>query len=365
MKLLIVDDEPIVREGLKNNIDWEEMNLKVIGCAADGRSALELFAIEHADIVLTDIRMPFMDGLEMTKEVKKLDPLAVVILLSAYDDFKYAQQAIRLGAFDYILKPIDIDVLKSTVSLAVDKRIELLNKKKEILPPLNEKDLKFFKAEHYKYPMKLEDELSKAIKRGDSALALNIFNNIWNEFMYKGYSIDFIKRWGLELVAVITRSIIEIGENADILFKNSDPWKQISELQTKDKIREWMQNIIEVVCEYVYLSKNTKNKKLIEMAVKMIHENYSDGNISLNSIAEKLYITPNYLSTLFKNEMGITFSDYLTEYRIEKAKELLRDIRIKVYEISEAVGYTDSHYFSKIFKNMTGLTPKEYRESIV
>lgn len=365
MKLLIVDDEPIVREGLKNNIDWNNMNLEVIGCASDGRSALELFTLNRADIVLTDIRMPFMDGLEMTKEVKKVDPLTVVILLSAYDDFKYAQEAIRLGAFDYILKPIDIDILKTTVKRAVDKRREVLNKEKETLPLLNKEDLKFYKAEYFKYPLKLEDELAKAVKRGDSALAFNIFNNIWHEFIYKGYSVDFIKRWGLELVAVVTRSIIEIGENADILFKNTDPWKQISELKTKDKIHDWMQNIIEAVCEYVYLSKNTKNKKLIEMAVKMIHENYSDENISLNSIAEKLYITPNYLSTLFKNEMGITFSDYLTEYRIEKAKELLKDIRIKIYEISGAVGYTDSHYFSKIFKNMTGLTPKEYRESIV
>ncbi|AEM77977.1 response regulator transcription factor [Thermoanaerobacter wiegelii] len=365
MKILIVDDEPIVREGLKNNINWDEMNLEVVGSASDGRNALEIFTKSSIDIVLTDIRMPFMDGLELTRKVKEIDPLIIVILLSAYDDFKYAQQAIKLGAFDYILKPIDVDVLKQTVKRAIFKRKELLNKEKEILPSLNEEDLKFFKAEYSKYPLKLEEELSKAIKRGDKDSALNIFNNIWNEFQDKGYTEDFIKRWGLELVAIITRSLIEIGENADILFKETDPWRQISDLSTKEKLREWMENIIEVVCEYVSITKNSKNRKLVEMAIKLIQENYSDLNISLNSIAEKLYITPNYLSALFKGEMGVTFSDYLTAYRIEKAKELLKDVKIKIYEVAEAVGYTDQHYFSKVFKNITGFTPKEYREKVL
>lgn len=365
MKILIVDDEPIVREGLKNNVSWKDFDLFVAGCEANGKSALDVFKREVPDIILTDIRMPYMDGLELTREVKKIDPLVVVILLSAYDDFKYAQQAIRLGAFDYILKPIDIDTLKETVRRAVLKRKELLDKEKEPLPALNKNDLKFFKAEYYKYPLKLEEELSKAIKRGDKNLAVNIFDNIWGEFYEKEYSEDFIKRWGLELIAVITRSLVEIGENADVLFKETDPWRQISDMPTKDKLREWMKNIIEVVSEYVFLTKNSKNKKLVDEAIKLIQENYNDFNISLNNIAEKLYITPNYLSTLFKNEMGVTFSDYLMAYRIEKAKELLKDIKVKIYEVAEAVGYTDQHYFSKVFKNITGFTPKEYREKIL
>lgn len=233
MKILIVDDESIVREGLKNNINWQELNLTVVGCESNGKNAFEVFNRENPDIILTDIRMPFMDGLLLTKEVKKIDHSVIVILLSAYDDFKYAQQAIRLGAFDYILKPIDIDVLKQTIRQGVLKRKELLDKEKKPVPPLKEEDLKFL--------------------------------------------LD----------------------------------------------------------------------------------------ISLNSIAERLYITPSYLSALFKNEMGITFSDYLTEYRIEKAKELLKDVKIKIYEVAEAVGYTDQHYFSKVFKNITSFTPKEYREKIL
>jgi len=365
MKILVVDDEPIVREGLVKSVNWEFLGIEVVKDAKDGKEALKIFSESQPDIVLTDIRMPYIDGLELTKEIKKLDPFAVVILLSAYDEFMYAQQAVKLGAFDYILKPIDIDILMKTIKDAIDKRKELIEKNINNMPFLNKKDLKFFKAEHYKYPLELEEELSKAIKRGESELSLNIFNKIWDEFNDEDYSLDFIKRWGIELIALITRSIIEIGENADVLFKETDPWLQISSFTNKNDVYIWMKNLIEIICEYVAISKGSKNKKLIEQTLQIINIKYCDKDISLNSIAEMLYVTPNYLSTLFKIEMGITFSDYLLEFRVTKAKELLEDIKVKIYEVAEAVGYSDPHYFSKIFKNVTGFTPKEYREKIL
>lgn len=365
MKILIVDDEPMVREGLKIGIDWSEMGFEEVECASDGKSALQVFGEFKPDILLTDIRMPFMNGLELTQEVKKLDPIVVVILLSAYDDFKYAQEAIRLGAFDYILKPVDVDTLKEIVMRGIDKRIELLDACSKEIPQLKKEDLKFFKAEYYKYPLKLEEELSKAIKQGETKAAIDIFNKIWEEFENKRYTEDFIKRWGIELVAVITRSIIEIGESADVLFKETDPWKEICKLPTLEEIYRWMKNLIEVVCEYVNLTRSYKNRKIIEKALELIHENYKNPDLSLSSVANHLYITPTYLSMLFKSEVGINFSDYLTNFRVEKAKELLKDPRKKIFEVAEEVGYFDQHYFSKVFKRITGFTPKEYREKIL
>lgn len=362
MKILLVDDEPIVREGLKNGVDWNDMELQLVGCEANGQDALKTFIQEGADIVLTDIRMPFMDGLQLTREIKILDSTTIVILLSAYDDFKYAQQAIKLGAFDYILKPIDIQLLKLTIKKAISERKKILEKEKNTLPSLQERDLKFFNSQYFKNSLELETELIKALKRGDSETSVKTLNTIWNQFNIINYSIDFKKRWSLELIATITRVLIDIGENADVLFKETDPWKQICDKSTDDKLYNWIKSIIEVVCEYISISKNSKNRKLIDLAIQMIEENYSDLHISLNSIADKLYISPNYLSTLFKSEIGITFSEYLTSYRIEKAKTLLKDVKVKIYEVAEAVGYNDQHYFTKVFKNFTGMTPKEFKE---
>ncbi|WP_223156812.1 response regulator transcription factor [Thermosediminibacter oceani] len=365
LKLIIADDEPIVREGLKESVNWDELGLRVVGCARDGREALEIFTSCGCDVILTDIRMPFMSGLELTGRVKEIDPSVIVVLLSAYDEFRYAQEAIRLGAFDYILKPIDLDELKKTMEKAVRKKQEMLDSENRVIPQLNREDMEFFKPESSRFPLKMEEELAKAVKRADGPLALEIFQRIWDEFCSKNYSLEFLKRWGFELVAIITRSVIEIGENVDILFKNTDPWAEISRKKSKEELYGWMKDLIEIICECIGLNKNVRNKKLVEEVVRIIKENYHDKNLTLNSIAERLYITPNYLSTLFKTEMGQGFCEYLTEYRVERAKEMLKDVRLRIYEISDAVGYTDPHYFSKIFKSITGLTPREYREKIL
>lgn len=364
-KLLIVDDEILEREGLRDAIGWKDFGIERVECAENGQKALEMYPGYTPDIIITDIRMPFMDGLELTKNIREMDPSAVVILLSAYSEFKYAQEAIRTGVFDYILKPVEIDLLQDIIQRAVQFKLDAQEQMKKAIPVLSDEDYKNYRVDIYKNYLQLEEDLSKAVKRADGALATQFFQGIWTEFSDNQCSVDFIKRWGVELITLLTKAIIEVGENAEFIFSKADPVKQITDLQSKDNLYDYMKNIILETCQYIAANKSFKNKKLIDDVLKFVHAHYSDRSITLNKIAESIYVTPNYLSTLFKIEVGQGFSDYLTMYRIAKAKVLLKDLSLKIYDISDRVGYSDPHYFSKIFKIITGMTPKEYRDKIL
>lgn len=363
-KLLIVDDEVLEREGLKKLVNWNALGIELVGCAANGQAALEMYLLQHPEMVITDIRMPFMDGLELTKRIRAIDPSVIVILLSAYTEFEYARTAIRTGVFDYILKPIEIGILEDTVRRAVKFKTDHRQKIQEGFPLLNDQDNKNFKADVYAVFLELEDGLLKVVKRADGSEAVRIFEALWSEFAAKDCSLDFIKRWGLELYALLTKALIEVGENADLLFCHDDPAQRLVDLNSKDQLYDYFIRLLTQVCCYIDTNKSFKNKKIIDAVLKMIHAGYGDQDLSLNKIAETIYITPNYLSTLFKLEVGQGFSDYLTAYRIEKAKKLLKDLSLKIYDIAGQVGYADPHYFSKIFKIVTGMTPKEFRNQI-
>lgn len=135
-KVMIVDDNPLIRQSLRYTIEWEELQCRVIGDAGDGMEALECAKINPPDLLITDIKMPGMDGLELTKKMKELHPGVVVIIITGYEDFSYAQQAIKLGAFDLILKPIESEEIRKTVENGV-KEIVRLQEERNILKDRN------------------------------------------------------------------------------------------------------------------------------------------------------------------------------------------------------------------------------------
>ncbi len=366
LKLLIVDDENITREGLTHFINWNELNLELIGEAEDGRIALNIFEKNQADIVITDIRMPNMDGLELIKNIKSIDISTVIILLSAYDDFKYAQQAIKLGAFEYILKPIDPDILKNVAKNAVEFRLSQLEKASKVIPEINSDEMDFFAEENHHYSLKFQEELLRTLKSGDSQKMQDVLHNLWNTLLGKNYTLELFKRFSFEMSHFLIQCMVEIHEKPHRLFASQDPWVIISQMKSKDALYQWLNNTIIDVCEIVQRKKKYKHhNKIVNEVLKLIAEKYTDTNLTLSILADLLYVTPNYLSAVFKDETGIGFMDYLTDYRIEKSKELLTDLKYKIYEIAYAVGYSDSHYFSKIFKKYTGMTPKEFRERTI
>jgi len=261
VKIVIVDDEVSIISLVKHLIPFRTLGLDLAGEATNGEQALELCGRVEPDIIITDIRMPGMDGLTFIVKVKKVLPSAVIIIISGFNDFDYARKAIQAGVFDYVLKPIDEE----------------------------------------------------------------------------------------ELLEILTRAISEIKKNRSSIRNNRELKTQIKKLQndfiTVDGRKETQHSV---------------NNIMIMKAVTYISENFNTG-ISLESVAEMIYISPHYFSELFKKSLGVGFNEYITKMRIEKAKELLLLPEFKVKEISEMVGYNDPSYFIRVFKKYHGDSPSVYR----
>jgi YesN/AraC family two-component response regulator len=290
IKVVIIDDEEIIREGLRKIIDWNSMNCEIVGEAEDGEDGLELINSLQPDIIFTDIRMSSKNGLEMISEIKCLKEDIRIIILTGFRDFEYAQEAIKLGAFRYLLKPSKVD----EITLAVKSAIKEIKKVKE-------------KKEHYKLLVKKANEIQGSKKY---------------------YLQDF-----------------------------SDP-NDNNNAQTNLDIINSKSNGSEI-------SESSKNSKyLVNRALIYLRENYSK-NINLKTLSEELYISTWYLSKLLKKETGNNFIDILNNIRVEEAKKLLGDPKYKIYEIAEVVGFSDVTYFYRLFKKLTGMTPMEYKNSML
>lgn len=253
MKILIVDDEELTRRGIISSIDFEELGISEIYTADDGLSGLEEARIRKPDIIISDVRMPRMTGIEMLQTLTGELPELVAILMSGFSDREYLKAAIKLKAVSYVDKPIQISELNEALKVAVDE----VNNKRSIAK-------------------------STTPASADEAVEKVASDNV----------------------------------------------------------------TIKLIKEY-------------------ISENYSNSSLSVRDIGEHVQLSVSYVCTYFKNETGVTLNQYLTEFRMEKAKELLSDPRNKVSEISEKVGYNDGNYFSKSFRKFTGISPTEYREQTV
>ncbi|MDO4633212.1 MAG: response regulator [Eubacteriales bacterium] len=535
LKVFLVEDEIVMRNGIKKSIPWEQEGFQFAGEASDGELAYPLIKREMPDILITDIRMPFMDGLELSRLVKKELPQIKIIILSGHNEFEYAKTAISIGVTDYLLKPISSAKLLE----AVKKVGAIIEKERE-----QEKMME-------RYRMEMEESLLLEKQRLWSALASNrlstaellergqsigidftasayqvmLFRAIWTgeeaqlnkktaqiceliqkesenwerilsfdrspegwAFLAKGetaeeiaeimqscrerlekllQSMDSVEYFGgagrivfrlrdirtsylgaakafsnrffaeqnqivcvddleklhpgtadggIDITQVRSKhtsnellekflkngtmeevdSFMEeyfhgVGEQncqsmlfrqytmMNIFFTVSDFLKgmQMGIDQLPEECRDINQMVVnassfETVCsEAAKLFKETlqirdghsmrRYSVLLEEARSFIRQNYQREDMSLNTVAAQVNMSPSYFSAVFSSEMGQTFVEYLTSVRLEKAKELLMCTSMRTAEIGYEVGYKDAHYFSYIFKKTVGCSPKEYK----
>ncbi|WP_026674152.1 response regulator transcription factor [Alkalihalobacterium bogoriense] len=391
-KVLIADDEIIIREGIREVVSWESINLKVVDEAEDGEEALELAVQHDIDILLADLNMPIMNGLTLIKAIRKQLPNCKIIIITGHDEFRYAQEAVRLNVTDYIMKPVDplqLTAVLEKVSLQLEKE-QKQRKQMDLASKHIEKNIPLFR-EHF-----FMDWIEGRITQENIGAQLE-FLHLPNELpkqlgmirwadMEKNASLVTEKERD-EILCKVENIIREqLLTYTHVIFRQERDmvvtilWEEVEEqklLNIEKQIQmdvkivtnqhfEMLNEDIHMITAYnrckQFVCSNMEVSYIVRRAKQYISEHYSDSNLSLESVADSLRVSSVYLSRMIKQELGISFIRLLTKLRIKKAIELLNTTNMPIHEVSEQVGYETQHYFSTAFKKVMGVSPKQYRQ---
>lgn len=543
LKIFLAEDEVVVRETIKRMIPWEELGFELVGEAADGEMALPLLIRQQPDLLITDIKMPFMDGLTLARLAKKEIPGLKVVILSGYDDFNYAKQAIGIGVEDYLLKPITknalierlseirsryehektqkeyyekfqremqayeknssrdffealvggsmdmMEVYKRAEKLGLDivaeaynvliftmncdedffgQRDEYSSWEAESLELLENffaghSSAMLFRSNIFSYGVLLKgqretieentracvDEIRKILSRQDGRrewflavgqsverlsqiqksyhtasrafsqrylydenilyydemetmehpggqaetednaylqkVDVNALNPvILQKFLSNGLQEEtenFVKDYfyaiGQEpMESLVFRNYVILNVRFSVIsfikglgcdtneMESADTEEVLAESgKNMESAIAYAKKMISQAIEIRDQNSGNKNRSILKTAVDFIDSHYMDEEISLNTVANVANVSSNHFSTLFSQNMGQTFIEYLTTLRMNKAKELLRCTGMRSSEIAGEIGYKDAHYFSYLFKKTQGMTPSDYRKA--
>ena len=520
-KAFLVEDEIVTREGIRDNVDWQSAGFEFCGEAADGEMALPLIEACKPDLLITDIKMPFMDGLQLSKIIREHMPWVKIIILSGHDEFEYAQTAIKIGVTEYLLKPVSskdlIEVLHK-VALSLDegeKEREGLKRLKEqaegSLVLLREKFLlrlvmggissgeaieqgqhlglniaaryylillvkielcdgtnpldyhEYQRAEQFvaslagnnpnvlytkrdfeefililkgDNPEQLQQEgtflasllqqegQNKAncnflVEIGQPQQRIGDIHRSFTEALIKTKNIaeyshikkpvggleqveilksehtaledylkfgnlqdidsfftaylqpisdaalrsELVKNYGfMDIVMTVSQFVSDLGGKVEQIapdIGNIEGFLQ--EVTTIDQMNNELKNLIARALGFRDSRTNHERSFIIQEAKAFIEANFSNPDLQMSGVAKKFNLSPSHFSTVFSQEVGKTFRDYLIDHRIDRAKELLKTTNLKCSEIAYQCGYNDSHYFSTIFKKKTGFSPQQFR----
>ncbi|ATD54477.1 response regulator transcription factor [Clostridium chauvoei] len=349
--VMVVDDLPIMRKDIIRKKIWgEKTGFRVVSEASDGEEALTKIRDNKIDLIITDIKMPNIDGVTLLKKIKEARLSICVILLSEYSEFKYAREGIIFGAFDYLTKPINEKELEEALIRANKFLVEQRRKEEKI-----SKIDKLIK----------EDEISEILEyiREGNDLVFNkiddIINNALEENIFKSDSDKYIvKKVSDEILYNVVLEYRWYNK-----FVNIKNWKKSDEFRSDDiqTIRNYLKEIInKLMIDIAKYKFGYLNNKRVEEICTIIIENI-ENNISLELICNKMNMNKSYISHFFRKTTGKTIVEHMTFLKMERAKNLLLNAEIKVYEVSYKLDYNDVEYFSRTFKKYIGVSPKEYK----
>ncbi len=520
MILLIVDDETPTRSGLRTAIDWASLGISRVIEASDGEEGLQAVRREHPDIILSDVRMPRMDGVTMLEKVRAVCPETVFIFMSGFSDKDYLMAAIRLGAVSYVEKPLNFTEVRGAVSDAVQRCLRIAQEKEAITAAdtvrvrelalkftdpspdaVTDRDLSYFdkygsadvfssaatlllsldqrcdlpgdflpaleNAFHERLKMKhlhfaaaqkhpylfvfhlfRKDGLSEAalLDAAESLLASlsrkepayiaagpavkgvrRLYSSyssavltLQHAFFFPpgtilyGYGNKILTRpsfaaahtgpapedlfpriteaWSseqpMEAQTVLSEFFTCLSGRSDLLvrqvrtlyfrlagalseiragkqFRSQDPASSaaLDSMELCFCLGEMHRVLVMLSASYFEdLKSHSAERSVADLIRNYIMQHYADPLLSTKEISDHVNLSASYACTVFKNETGKTLNQFITEFRMEKAKELLRDPRSHITGIAQLVGYNDGNYFGKAFKKYTGLSPSEYRE---
>ncbi len=325
-KVIVVDDELMIRKGVSSMINAEIDDFECVECFKDGIDVIEYLQDHDADVVISDIRMINVSGIELAKYIYENKSHIKVILLSGYSDFDFAKAAVKYRVTDYILKPTDFDELKNVFD-GIRKEFSDDNGMQE----------------RRKFNENIQ-QLYSYIKENNSKAAHEMIDSLF---------VEIPRNIGFYIYDLYESLYERLSNHSKIVLKPFDA-KDLQTQQDDSKITGIAHNLL----DELFAMYNGENDELTELIKKYIDNHFCE-DISLQSVAADVALSPVYLSRFFKKNIGANFSDYILSLRMEKAGNMLMQNK-KVNDVSIACGFKNSGYFSKVFKNFYNCTPKEY-----
>ena len=354
LKLIIADDEEIIRDRLINKIPWNTYGFEIVGAAENGRELYEMTKLLRPDVVMLDIKMPVMDGIEYTRRIRQEGFDTEIVVLSGYGEFEYARTFINLGIFEYMLKPLnkkDIgDVFKRL-------RYKLENTKKATNIFKREFDIDNLIV----CSSEMENSLVKSLRTVNYDSFVSTVESMFDLFEKCGIEFGDVLHNIFYMINYLYRYIREsnkhnqrIKDTFKLLITNCDKFDNAYEL--KQFVITTMKSVFDVMTE----KSNSKVNSAFDKALAYIESHYME-EITLEKVSEHIGVSCGYLSSIFKKENDVSFVTHLRNRRINEAIKLLTTTDKKVYEVAENCGFQTPRYFSEIFKSAVGMTPLEYR----
>lgn len=384
MDILIVDDETVIREGIQRTLQTRFPEHQV-HLAANAEQAVNLLRNQRIQIVLTDILMPGMTGLELMNMSRSRHPHVKWVVISAYSEFSYAQEAVRLGAKDYLLKPIGKEVLSEMIrklgeeiarETELIEEAELLKANRKYLQEAvfqrfaqgldtGRIDMGPFMEQHpYFHLIMVKMESDKAVYL-ENFIIENVLLELIERFG-KGFVTVHDSKSLLGLVTLPEAALLPalVNELRSHLVKYLKVPFQMMTSEKIDRIEAVpaeVQRMRQASTTQVYEHHASGSDRSVDVALQYIRTHYHD-DLSLEKVAAIVYLNPVYFSQLFKQKTGQGFKEYVTHLRLEQAKQLLRNPKLKLADVAERIGYQDMRHFSQVFRKKYGVTPSEYRQ---
>jgi two-component system response regulator YesN len=364
-KLLIAEDEKDEREVIVFLINKYNFELDIIE-VANGRDAAQIIAEQPIDILLTDIQMPFLNGMELAAKARSINPDIEIIFFSGYDDFDYVKTALSLRAVNYILKPVNPEEFKKSIS----EVIHTLHSR-EVAKVESEKYIKenFYINNNQNNVINDEemiavDQDSELISKITKAIQLKDTDSLRQNTLLLLEKYNAMPNVSHIYIRYLCTTLLQLFINA--LPDNDDnDFKKVAEeiftFRYFADIYKFMMDFLEKVISQIEVD-NQSPRHAILLVEQYIHSHYKK-DLSLNTLASIVFLSPKYLSSMFIQVTGISLNKYIKNVRMNKAKELLLTTNMKIADICQEVGYSYVSYFCRSFQEDVGMSPDKYRQT--
>ncbi len=357
-KAVIIDDEIWTRKVIRSLGEWETYGIEIAGEASDGEYGLELIRQVKPDIILTDVCMPHMNGLEQIEQLRRENQLVQVIFISGYDDYSYVRNAMKLGAVDYLLKPVKPEELNNQLMNCTQrlKTLEREGKREDF-------SMSFLKEEWAGGYYQLRDSLAEVVSSGNQELLelkLEEISSFLQDKMGNAPDKGSMISIYYMLLNLLQRFILSRGFGMEDIFKEKNTTFVFEEGCMPKEMIHFISGLYLHAALKIQERMKGRNRLDTAKVQKYLQVNFKEG-ITLEGTAQEFFVSKEYLSKAFKAEIGKGFQEYLTGLRMEKAKDLIMNYKVPIKDVGEMVGYVDQSHFYKTFKKYFGMTPGEMK----